>query len=520
MGSAARISNYAAAGIAQLISMYAKPRGNLVALLPVILGITPATGPTTGGTLFRISGYNFENVSAVTIGGAPATGLIIGGGIITGYSPAGSIGAQNIVVVGPAGSTTLAGAFTYTLLATVTAISPPAGPIAGGTAVSITVSSSVGCTGATVGGSPLTAFAIADGTHVTGTTTAHAVGASDVVVTNASGPSAPLLGAFTYTSGGTVPVVSAVVPNLGDTAGGGGFVVITVDSSTGCTGASLGGVAMTSFSIVDATHVKGIPGAHAAGAVAAVVTNATGSSTTGGTPFEYWLPTQVTGVDFVLDANKGVTQAATLVSAWVDLVSAISFTQATGANKPAQTASVFGSLPSIRFTPEQWVGCTNRPYATNISIFAVAKWTATKATLNGGFGAVPLSIVGDTANGNTAFGASAGAINYTNTGTAAQISRGSGFNTGTPQLIGVTQSTAGPATKHYLGTTLGATQQGATETTTAFSAGTQINVVGESSQLVDGWNGDLGAVIVVNGIISAGDLTKLNTWAQQRFGTP
>lgn len=112
MGSASRISNYSAVGVAQLISMYSKPRGALVALAPVVLGISPNTGPAAGGTLVRITGYNFENVSSVTIGGAACTGLIVGGGIITCYSPAGS-GAQNVVVTGPGGASTLAGGFIY-----------------------------------------------------------------------------------------------------------------------------------------------------------------------------------------------------------------------------------------------------------------------------------------------------------------------------------------------------------------------------------------------------------------------
>lgn len=81
----------------------------------------------------------------------------------------------------------------------VSAISPNTGTAAGGTSVSITVDSSAGATGATVGGVALTSFAIADATHVTGTTGAHAAGAVDVAVTNAEG-TGTLASGFTYTS--------------------------------------------------------------------------------------------------------------------------------------------------------------------------------------------------------------------------------------------------------------------------------------------------------------------------------
>lgn len=40
----------------------------------------------------------------------------------------------------------------------------------------------------------------------------------------------------------------------------------------------------------------------------------------------------------------------------------------------------------------------------------------------------------------------------------------------------------------------------------------------DGSQVEDGFAGDLGAAVIVNGVISAGDLAKLYTWAQAGFG--
>ncbi len=40
---------------------------------PLVTGIAPASGPTTGGTSVTISGAEFPGATAVTIGGAAAT---------------------------------------------------------------------------------------------------------------------------------------------------------------------------------------------------------------------------------------------------------------------------------------------------------------------------------------------------------------------------------------------------------------------------------------------------------------
>lgn len=325
------------------------------------------------------------------------------------------------------------------------------------------------------------------------------------------------MAAYVKASGAVAPTVSSITPNVGDTAGGGGIVTITGTNFTGATGVKLGGTSATSVTVVNATTITCIPGARGTGSGLSVDVTTPGGTNGANGFFQYWTPAQITNIDFYVDANKNWTEAAGTAT-WVDQSSnAVNFTNSGSAGThPVKTASVFGTLPSIRFTPEQYIQCAHRAYATNISIFAVYKWTATKTTLNGGFGAVPLSITGDTSNGNTAFGASGGAIAFTNTGSTAVVTQGSSLNAGTPKLIGVTHATAASAMKHYLG----AVQQGSTNATQTFSAGTGLDTLGDGSQLVDGANGDIGAIIVVNAIISGGDLTLLNSWAQQRFGTP
>lgn len=140
----------------------------------------------------------------------------------------------------------------------------------------------------------------------------------------------------TATGGGSVPVVSAVSYDVVDTAGGGQRVVVTVNSSTGCTAIAAGGVAFTSFAIDDGTHVSGIPGAHAAGVVDVVVTNATGPSTTGTGLIEYWSPaTPATPAQWTKANYTGSPWTAT---------NGVNLTEAT--NAPATGSAVGGFTPA------------------------------------------------------------------------------------------------------------------------------------------------------------------------------
>ena len=85
---------------------------------------------------------------------------------------------------------------------TVTAITPTSGTSAGGTAVTITGTGFGGATSATIGGNAVTSFVVVSNTSITAVTAAHAVGATDVIVTaptHLGGASAAFRSAFTFT---------------------------------------------------------------------------------------------------------------------------------------------------------------------------------------------------------------------------------------------------------------------------------------------------------------------------------
>jgi hypothetical protein len=80
---------------------------------PAFDTLSPATGPTTGGTSVTIYGINFLGTSSVTFGGTEATIVSVTDTEITVTSPAHAAGAVNVVVTTPGGSSTDVPTFTY-----------------------------------------------------------------------------------------------------------------------------------------------------------------------------------------------------------------------------------------------------------------------------------------------------------------------------------------------------------------------------------------------------------------------
>ncbi len=231
-----------------------------------------------------------------------------------------------------------------------------------------------------------------------------------------------------------------------------------------------------------------------------------------------WDPTQISGLDAYLDARYGVTDAgAGAVSAWLDQgPNSRNFVQAVGANRPTLTASVFGSLPSIRFVPEQWVSLASpvTMVSGSKSYFAVASWTTSTA----GNPRPGMSIIGDDNGDYECFGTDADKLafqSYNSAGSVTHYSvRGSLLNDGVARLVGITAD-ATTDEKIYVGTS----QQGATNSPGVVDS-TRYKTIGETFGHGAGFNGDIAAIIIVDGVISGSDLSLLNTWSQTVWGTP
>jgi subtilase family serine protease len=109
-------------------------------VVPSIIGVTPAVGPTTGGQAVVISGAGLDPTMTVKFGSTTATVInCTSPSSCSVYSPAGT-GSVHITAT-LNGSTSVAtpwNLYTYEVFPSVTGISPPNGPVTGGVGVTVT----------------------------------------------------------------------------------------------------------------------------------------------------------------------------------------------------------------------------------------------------------------------------------------------------------------------------------------------------------------------------------------------
>jgi formylglycine-generating enzyme required for sulfatase activity len=83
--------------------------------------ISPASGPTTGGTMVTITAANLAGTAGVTIGGVPATAVtVVNPTTVTAVTPAGASGSRDVSVTTGTGELLLGGAFQYAAVPTPT----------------------------------------------------------------------------------------------------------------------------------------------------------------------------------------------------------------------------------------------------------------------------------------------------------------------------------------------------------------------------------------------------------------
>lgn len=102
-----------------------------------------------------ITGTGLTGASAVKFGATNASSFTVNSATqITAVAPAGSLGTIDVTVTTTGGTSAVSSAdqYAYVGAPTVTAISPTAGPIAGGTAVTITGTGFTGATAVSFGG--------------------------------------------------------------------------------------------------------------------------------------------------------------------------------------------------------------------------------------------------------------------------------------------------------------------------------------------------------------------------------
>jgi hypothetical protein len=237
-------------------------------------GLTPPSGPETGGTLVTITGSGLTDATGATFAGVPGTGFtVVSDTEATVVTPAHVPGSVPVVVSNPNGAGTGLSYLYVAAPSVATSLAPTAGPESGGTTITITGSGFTGATGVTIDGLPATGFTVVNDTTITAVTPPHTAGAVSVVVSDPDGDSPPLT--FTYTA--QAATVSSLSPTSGPIAGG-TLVTITGAGLIGATSATFDGIPGTGFTVVSPTSITVISPPHAVGGAPVVVHDPTGDS--------------------------------------------------------------------------------------------------------------------------------------------------------------------------------------------------------------------------------------------------
>jgi uncharacterized protein YhjY with autotransporter beta-barrel domain len=287
---------------------------------PSISGITPTSGPTSGGTTLTISGSDLAGATGATVDGVSVTIDSNTATEITITAPAHSAGTVDVEVT-TVGGTSNSWPYTYVAAPTITSLSPSAGPTSGGNIVYISGSDLAGATSLTVDGAPVTIDAN-DGTTITITAPAHAAGTALVEVTTPGGATSAT---YTYVAG---PAISGLSPQSGSGVGG---YTITI-SGTDLAGATDVTVAGSPVSIDSnsGTQITITAPVHPGGDVPIVVTTAGGTASA---TFTY-IPTPAVGS---ISPYSGPTDGGTTVTI-----------NGNGLSNP--TAVSFGGTPAASFS--------------------------------------------------------------------------------------------------------------------------------------------------------------------------
>ena len=294
---------------------------------PVVTGVSPSSGPPSGGTTVTISGANFGASPAVNFGTGVATGVAVDitQTQITATSPGGT-GIVNVVVTTAGGTSAISAADRFSYVPVVSSLSPTEGPATGGTTVFITGSNFTGATGVNFGSAPATSVTVNSDSSITATSPPGNRPQVAVTVVSAGGTSAAGPGAvFNYG-----PVVAKVRPPVGVGSGGTKVVILGLDFRS-VQRVLFGTTPAATFRVASPRRIVAIAPA-GTGAVDVTVQSTAGTSPVVGTSLFDYAPTVVS-----ISPSHGKPTGGTSVTV-------------VGTNFQGVTAVKFGATPAAKFT--------------------------------------------------------------------------------------------------------------------------------------------------------------------------
>ncbi|MCK9408261.1 MAG: IPT/TIG domain-containing protein [Bacteroidetes bacterium] len=245
--------------------------------LPTIAKVVPVAGPVAGLTSVTITGTNLTNTSVVTFGGIAATSVtVVDSTTVAVVTAATDPGDADVALTTPGGSVTAERAYTFVSAPTISRVVRSAGPVSGGTMVTIFGSNLSNASKVLFGSTPGTSLKVVGPTSVTVVTPELTAGVVDIVLTTPAGGTATLPEAFTFVN---APTITRVMPSAGRIVGQ-TTVTITGTNLTDTSVVTFGGVAGTNLTVLSSTSVTVVTPSSAAGEVDVVLTTPAGGTAT------------------------------------------------------------------------------------------------------------------------------------------------------------------------------------------------------------------------------------------------
>ena len=439
VNSATQITAVSPAGSAGTVSVSVTTPGGTGTLsnafvyvaAPTITSVSPAAGPTAGGTSVTVTGTNLSSATGVAFGGVAGTITANTATSITVTAPAGS-GVVDVAVTTAGGVATAVSGYAYAAAPTISGVSPNTGPETGGTTVTLTGTNLTNASAVTFGGNAATITANT-ATSITATVPAGA-GSVGVAVTTAGG-TATAVNAYSY-----IPTLSVTPGAATGTSVGGAFS--QSNPASGGTApyvyALASGALPAGVSLNTATGaVTGTPTTAGAFAYAIQATDSQGTPATAiGATVSGTIAKGTQTISFAALADASLSASPLTVSATSSSGLAVAFTSATTGVCTVSGTSVTLLGPGTCTLNADQAGDANWDAATQVQ----RSFTATAATLSVTPGAATGTSVGGAFSQSNP--ASGGTAPYVYALASGALPAGVNLNTATGAVTG-TPTTAG-----------------------------------------------------------------------------
>ncbi len=434
---------------------------------PTVTAVSPAGGPSSGGTSVTITGTNFTGAAAINFGsGNPSdTYTITSPTTIIATTPTGK-GTVDVTVTTPGGTSATSAADQYTFVSgppVVTGVSPNFGPVTGGTTVTITGTNFTDANAVVFGpANPATTFTIVNFTTIVATAPIGQLGVYDVQVSNPSGTSGTVTAdQYTYTSP-PVPTVTGVSPASGPSTGG-TAVTITGTGFAGALSVNFGsGNPSATYTVSSSSAITATAPPGPLGTVDVTVTSAGGTSVASAADEYTYVAPPAPTVTGVSPGTGPIGTLLTITGTNLSGATAVDF----GQDNPATTITVsnattlYASAPpgtgSVDVTVTTPGGTSATSAADQFTYTVPPPPTVTGVSPNSGFSSYSIVVTGTNFTGASAveFGATAASFTVNSaTSITATAPSGSGSVDVTVTTSGGTSATSAADQFTYSGGT-------------------------------------------------------------------